>query len=142
MKTKFLTLLMATTLLTTVGATTLNAAQTKQQKPFLIQGKLPHLTMMVKMMWDDKDLALTPEQKKELLKIRKETIGSAKALGQKIFALENKVIEGSKFGVAPEKLKKYVDEIAKYRAEATMVHLKCIYNTRKVLTQEQLDILE
>ena len=142
MKTKLLTLLMATTLLTTVGATTLNAAQAKQQKPFLIQGKLPHLTMMVKMMWDDKDLALTPEQKKELLKIRKETIGSAKALGKKIFALEKKVVEGSKFGVAPEKLKKYVDEIAKYRAEATMVHLRCIYNTRKVLTEEQLDILE
>ena len=142
MKKRVSTLLVAVALLTTAGSATLSAAPQKQQKPFLIQGKLPHLTMMVKMMWDDKDLALTPKQKEELLKIRKETIGSAKALGKKIFALEDRVAQESQMGVEPQKLKKYVDEIAKYRAEATMVHLRCIYNTRKVLTQDQLDILE
>ncbi|WP_457746233.1 Spy/CpxP family protein refolding chaperone [Sulfurimonas sp.] len=142
MKTKFLTLLMATTLLTTVGTTTLSAAQKQQAKPFLIQGKLPHLTMMVKAMWDDKDLALTSAQKKELLKIRKKTITAAKSLNKKIMMLEDQVVLASNVGENPKKLKKDVYDIATYRAQATMVHLECIYNTRKVLTQEQLDILE
>ena len=34
-------------------------------KPFLILGQLPHLTGLVKLMWDDEDLALTPEQQKK-----------------------------------------------------------------------------
>ena len=58
------------------GSTTLlNAKQGKQNaKPFLIQGKLPHLTMMVKILWNDEDLALTTTQKEKLLVIRKHTM--------------------------------------------------------------------
>jgi len=128
-----------------LGSTaTLSANSTKkaQTKPFLIQGKLPHLTMMVKMMWDDQDLALTKSQKKKLLKIRKETISGAKKLNQEIMTLENKIVQASNSGANPASLKKDVFKLANLRAQATMLHLECIYNTRKVLTQDQLDILE
>jgi len=132
-------------LLISSGASSLNAQQNssqKQAKPFLIQGKLPHLTMMVKMLWNDEDLALTPEQKKKLLLIRKETVSGAKALGKQIFALENKIVKASNSGVEPSKLKADVSTLADLRAQATMLHLECIYKTRKVLTTDQLDILE
>ena len=144
MKKNLLKIVLSASLLTTTVVTPLLATtQTKKPaKPFLIQGKLPHLTMMVKAMWDDADLALTKEQKQKLLVVRKDTISAAKKLGQKIFKLENKVAQLSKNGAKPSEIQKYVYEIASYRAEATMVHLKCIYNTRKILTQDQLDILE
>ena len=128
-----------------LGSTaTLSANSTKkaQSKPFLIQGKLPHLTMMVKMMWEDKDLALTPAQKQKLLKIRRDTISGAQKLNQEIMALEDKIVKASNDGVNPESLKKDVFKLADLRAEATMLHLNCIYKTRKILTQDQLDILE
>ena len=145
MKNKLLTLLSATLLTTSVEVTTLQAqpnTQQKQQKPFLIQGKLPHLTMMVKMLWNDEDLALTPKQKEALLKIRKETISQAQMLGRQIFKLENQIVEASNHGANPENLKDDVFKLAELRAKATMVHLECIYNTRKILTKDQLYILE
>jgi hypothetical protein len=141
-----LSLLLSSLLLLGAMQTTLSAQNTPQQKksskPFLIQGKLPHLTMMVKMMWDDADLALTKEQKQKLLRIRKETLSQAKALNKEIIQLEESIVQASNNNVAPKKLKNNVFKLAKLRAQATMVHLKCIYNTRKTLTQEQLDILE
>jgi len=138
-----LKLLLGATLIATTATTTLSAApmQQKQSKPFLIQGKLPHLTMMVKKMWDDKDLALTPKQKTALLKIRKATLGAVIPLKKKVNALETKIVNAAKSGANPADLKKDVFELAKLRAEATMVHLQCIYDTKKVLTKDQLDIL-
>jgi Spy/CpxP family protein refolding chaperone len=131
-------------LLGVMGTTTLSAnpAKKSQSKPFLIQGKLPHYAMMLKMMWDDKDLNLTPKQKEKLLKIRKETVSKAKELNKKIIALENKIVKESKTGAKPASMKGDVYKLAKLRANATMIHLKCIYNTRKILTQDQLDILD
>jgi Spy/CpxP family protein refolding chaperone len=145
MKNRLLTLIGTTTLLFTLGATTLNAApqgQAAQAKPFLIQDKLPHLSMMVKVLWDDEDLALTQEQKKQLLEIRQSTMSKAKALGAKINPLEAEIVKASFDGVKPGALKKQVSLLASLRAEATMVHLTCIYKTRTLLTKEQLDILE
>ena len=133
-------LLTATVVPSTLSASAPKKAQ--QVKPFLIQGKLPHLTMMVKMMWDDKDLALTKAQKQKLLKIRKETIGGIKKLKPEIVALENKIVQASNSGANPASLKKDVYKLANLRAKATMIHLRCLFNTRKVLTQEQRDILE
>ena len=34
-----------------------------------------------------------------------------------------------------------LDQIAAYKVQATKVHLKCVYETKKVLTEKQLDIL-
>lgn len=142
MKKTLLTLLAATMLI--IGTTTtLSANQgTKSSKPFLIQGKLPHLTMMVKILWDDDDLALTKEQKTQLLKIRKHTMGTAKALNLQIVKLENEVVKRSTQGIKPDSLKALVQDIAKLRTEATMIHLECIYNTRAILSEDQLYILE
>ena len=138
-----LTLMLGSLLLfSSVAPVTLSANNTQKSKPFLIQGKLPHLTMMVKMMWDDADLALTKAQKQKLLKIRKETISGAQKLNKEIMALESKIVQASNQGANPASLKKDVFKLANLRAQATMLHLKCIYNTRKVLTQDQLDILE
>jgi len=142
MKKTLLSLLTASLLFSTT-ATVLSANQTvKTSKPFLIQGKLPQLTMMVKILWDDTDLALTKKQKTELLKIRKHTIGTAKKLNLKIIELENRVVTSTNQGAKPTSLKTLVDQIAKLRAEATMVHLESIYKTRALLSKEQLYVLE
>jgi len=142
MKKTFLTLLTATLLIT--GSTTLLSANqgSKQAKPFLIQGQLPHLSGMVKILWDDEDLALTPDQQATLLSIRQNTMKSAKALKVEIIKLENIVVKRSEDGAKPETLKEMVQKIASLRVEATMLHLKCIYNTRATLSKEQLEILE
>ena len=108
----------------------------KMQKPFLILGKMPHLTKLVMMHWDD--LGLSDEQKEKLTQIRKETMGAVKSLKPKIMKLENEVAKATMEGADPDSLKAKVDEIAKLKAEATMAHIKCIYNTKKVLTPEQL----
>ncbi len=131
MKKILLSLLALTLLSTTIFA-----------KPFLIQGKLPHLTGMVKMLWDDKDFALTDEQKTKLIEVRKYTMKNAKALGKQINKLEAEIVGKSNDNVEPKLLQNKVSKLASLRAEATMVHLKCIYNTRDILTEDQLYILE
>jgi hypothetical protein len=141
MKKKILTLLSITLLLTSFGTTTLNAAG-KQSKPFLILGKLPHLTGMVKILWDDEDLALSKEQKTKLIEVRKYTMTNAKALGKEINALEAEIVKRSDAGNKPADLQKSVSKLASLRAKATMVHLDCIYNTREILSKDQLYILE
>lgn len=113
----------------------------KNRAPFLITGKLPHMTKLLMQQWDNTVLQLSEEQKSELLIIRKETIDSAQELAKKIGALEDQVVEGSLSGKKPEKLKSLVQDIAKLKTEATMVHLHCIYKTSKILDSRQLDFL-
>lgn len=150
MKNRLLTLISTTSLLFMIGNTTLSAApqgmsnQNKRTpvKPFLIIDKLPHLSMMIKVLWDDEDLALTPEQKTKLIQIRQETRSAAMAIAGEIDRLEAEIVKASFDGVKPEDLQTKVNELASLRAQATMAHLACIYNTRVLLTQEQLDIIE
>lgn len=144
MKTKLVTLLSSVVFISTVTTTTLTANTPKQAqtKPFLIQGQLPHLTMMVKVLWDDEDLALTKAQKIKLMQIRENTMGGAKSLAKLINPLEAKIVKQSFAGVSPDSLKDDVERLATLRAKATIIHLKCIYNTRALLTKEQLEILE
>ena len=111
----------------------------KEGKPFLILGKMPHLSKLVKQNWDT--LGLSDEQKSKLLQIRKETMGAAKSLQSKIYKLEEEVTKATMSGAKPESLKEKVDEIAKLKAEATMAHIKCIYNTKEVLNPKQLEKL-
>jgi len=142
MKNKILTLLGTAVLVSSLGLASLNASSAKPGKPFLIQGKLPHLTGMVNILWDDEDLALTSDQQKKLIEVRKSTMSRAKALGKKVNALESKIVQLSQEGATPKSLKADVERLASLRAQATMVHLECIYNTRKILSDEQLYILE
>ena len=140
---KTLISLLAATMLLTGSTTLLSASQGKNQtKPFLIQGKLPHLTMLVKILWDDEDLALTPKQQEELILIRQHTMASVNTLKVKIIKLEAQVVKASADGKKPTDMKKMVNEIAALRAKATMTHLECIYNTRAVLSADQLSIVE
>ena len=144
MKTKLTSILTALAILSSFTTSTL-LAQTPakaQSKPFLIQGKLPHLTGMVKIMWDDEDLALSDEQKKKLLLVRKNTMKNAKALGKEVNALEAEIVKASNDGATPASLKERVSKLASLRAAATMVHLSCIFDTRAVLNDDQVYLLE
>ena len=136
MKTKLLVLL--TLLVLAVGSTSLLA----KQKPFLIHGKLPHLTGTIMQLWDDEDLALTPEQKTKLKSIRIRTVGGLGTIKGEVFPLEAEIVEASANGANPESLEDDVEKLAELRAEATMLHLKCIYDTRTVLTKKQLQMIE
>ncbi len=113
----------------------------KQNPPFLITGKMPHLTKLLMQQWDNSELHLSDEQKNKLLVVREETIGGVQKLGQKIAVLEKQVAEGSLSGKTPNELQPLVQEIAGLKAEATMLHLRCIYNTSNVLDQQQMDFL-
>ena len=146
MKTKLTTLLGSVVLIATMATTSVSAsgpqAKKVQGKPFLIQGQLPHLTMLVKVFWDDEDVALTSKQKEKLMKIRLQTMGGAKALAKEINPLEASIVKRSNAGVSPQSLKEDVIKLAELRAKATIIHLECIYNTRAILTKEQLEIVE
>ncbi len=123
--------------------------QQKQQKmmkkgkanaPFLIMGKMPHMTKQVMMHWDD--LKLSKDQEEKLTKIRQETMGAVKTLKPQIVKLENEIAKETLNGAKPETLKEKVDQVAKLKAQATMAHIKCIYNTKNTLNKEQLELLK
>ncbi len=52
--------------------------------------------------------------------------------------LENEIAKAANEGANPASLKAKVEELAKLKAQATMAHIKCIHDTQKVLTPEQL----
>ena len=109
--------------------------------PFVSQGYIPHYTKKIATNWENDFLELTPEQKPKLIKIRQETMQSLGALKAKLAPLEQKLADDIVAGKEPSSLKPQVDAIAQLKVEATMVHLKCVSNTQKVLTKDQLDLL-
>lgn len=114
----------------------------QKNSPFLIVGKLPHLTKLLMKQWDNPELNLSAAQKTELLVVRKETITGVKSLGKKIFPLEKQVADGIFAGQTPDELSSLVANLASLKAEATMIHLRCIYATNKILDQQQMEFLE
>ncbi len=110
--------------------------------PFLITGKMPHLTKLLIQQWDNSELNLTEEQKGKLLVVRKETIGGAQKLGKEIAILEEKVAEGSLSGTKPEELRSLVQQVGELKIQATMIHLSCIFNTSHILDQRQLAFIK
>jgi len=131
-------LMVLTLLVLTIGSTSLLS----KQKPFLIHGKLPHLTGTIMQLWDDEELALTPKQKTKLKQIRLKTIGALATIKGEVFPLEAEIVEASANGAKPESLEEDVEKLAELRAEATIIHLNCIYNTRDVLSKKQLQLIE
>ncbi len=115
--------------------------KSKNSPPFLITGKMPHLTKLLIQQWDNVELNLSSEQRGKLLVVRKETISGVKKLGQQITPLEQQVADGSLAGKSPEELQALVQTVARLKTEATMVHLRCIYNTSTILDQQQLAFL-
>ena len=115
--------------------------QQQKQSPFLITSELPHLTKLLMQHWDNTKLQLTEEQKNQLLIVREETMTGVKGLAPKIAPLQEQVTEGIFSGKTPDELSVAVQDIAKLKTKATMIHLKCIYDTSEILNQQQLDLL-
>jgi len=109
--------------------------------PFLVAGKMPHLTGMLKQQWDDPSLELTPEQKEALLLIRKNTMTAVMGLAEELDQLESSLAEQAMAAVPPDHLAPLVDKISDLKTEATMVHLKCIHDTMEILDDRQLATL-
>ncbi len=122
----------------TLGLTSLQA---ENRAPFLIMDMIPHMTMEIKKNWDNKELALDAKQKTQLLEIREETMAGVMNAKQKLAPLESEVATKILAGSTPQELESLVNEIAKYKVEATKTHLKCVYKTQKVLSKKQLEIL-
>ncbi len=137
-----LTVLLVLLSLSAVNVMAQGSGKQKSSPPFLINGKMPHLTKLLMQQWDNTDLHLSDTQKSKLLVVRKDTIGGVQKLGKEIAALENQIAEGSLSGKTPEELGSMVQAVAKLKTEATMIHLHCIYNTRKILDQQQSDFLD
>ncbi len=125
-----------------LSATTVMAAGGAKQSPFLITGKLPHLTKILMQQWENPELKLTEDQKVKLLEVRKKTMTGAKKFGKEVAGLEKKVVKGALGGKSPEELRALVNEIAAIKASATMLHLQCIYTTSNILDQRQLEVLK
>ena len=109
--------------------------------PFLVDGKMPHLTGILKQHWDDPDLELTTEQKAVLLLIRKNTMSSVMDLVGELDQLESSLAEQAMAATPPDQLAPLVDKISGLKAEATMVHLRCIHDTMEILDDRQLAVL-
>jgi hypothetical protein len=134
-------LLSGTTLLAQGNSPSAKDTQQKKQSPFLITSGLPHLTKLLMQQWDNPTLHLTEEQKTQLLVVRKETITGVKSLTPQIISLQEQVTDDIFMGKTPDDLDSVVQTISKLKTEATMLHLKCIYDTSQILNQQQLDIL-
>ena len=141
-RTLTITLVVLALSLTAVNCMAQGKEQQKKDSPFLITGKMPHMTKLLMQQWDNAALHLTEAQKSKLLVVRKETISGAQGLGKEITPLENQVAEEIRSGKTPEELQSLVQKIAKLKAEATMVHLQCLYNTSAILEQDQLAFLK
>jgi hypothetical protein len=115
--------------------------QQQNQSPFLITTGLPHLTKLLIQQWDNPKLQLSDEQKAQLLIIRKETMSGVKSLAPQIMSLQKQVTQQIFEGKTPDELSPAVQAISKLKTEATMLHLKCIYSTSKILNQQQLERL-
>jgi len=109
--------------------------------PFLVAGKMPHLTGVLKQHWDDPDLKLTPEQKVVLLEIRKNTMSAVMDLAEELDQLESSLAEQAMDATPPDQLAPLVDTISDLKTEATMVHLRCIHDTMEILDDWQLTTL-
>ncbi|MCW8896011.1 MAG: hypothetical protein OQK48_04390 [Sulfurimonas sp.] len=112
-----------------------------QGTPFLITGKMPHYTGIIKANWEDTRLNLTQEQKTKLVEVRKNTLNVVFAVKKKLAPLEQEVALKILSGSTPKELSTLVNKIAKYKIEATTAHLQCIYDTQEILSKEQLDLL-
>jgi len=138
MRNKLLILVVSVMVLTLM--TTSVMAQGKSS-PFLIVGKIPHLTKLLMQQWDDPELNLSEQQKPKLMKIRTETLTNVRKLAPKISSLEKQVADGIFSGQSPAELRSIVLVIAELKAEETMIQLECIDATRKILDLQQLETL-
>jgi mono/diheme cytochrome c family protein len=110
--------------------------------PFLINKEsLPHMTKILLQNWDKATLGLSAEQKEKLLVVRKNTMSAVREIKKQLAPLEAAIIEAVVDGEDPKSVSAKVDEVAKLKAQATRVHLKCIVDTVEILNDEQMETL-
>ena len=110
--------------------------------PFLINSEsLPHLTKLLVLNWDKGGLGLSKEQKKKLLKVRKETMQAVKRIKMELKPLTDEVSEAMVDREDPKSVEEQLKKIAALKLEATRVHLKCIADTTAILSDEQVAYL-
>ena len=114
----------------------------RMNSPFLIKHGLPHYTKMLMKSWDDPKLNLSETQKAELLEVRKATMSSVMKLKPEVMKLRKEIVQAAKSGAKAADLKAKVEKLASLEAEATMTHLKCIEDTKAVLSPEQIQYLK
>ena len=113
-----------------------------KNSPFLMnQDALPHLTKILIENWEKGTLNLSDEQKKKLLTVRKETLAGVKKIKMALRELEAEIIELTVDEEPLKTIQPKVDEVAKLKAQATMIQLKCLKNSIEILTEEQLELL-
>jgi len=110
----------------------------KMNSPFLIKHGLPHLSKMVMPYLDDPSFNLTADQKEKLTKVRVNTMGVIMETKPKVIALRKSIVNASTSGTSAVDLKDKVAKLALLQATATMAHLKCIEETKAILTKDQL----
>ncbi len=108
---------------------------------FLIRRGLPHYSMILMRMWDDPQLALTPDQKSKLETIRRETMRKIMTIAPRIKKLRRKIVKASRSGASAQALYGDVDKLATLEAEATKIQLACIEKTNEVLTPRQKKVI-
>lgn len=110
--------------------------------PFLInQEALLHMSKILIQNWDKATLGLSEEQKDKLIDIRVDTMSTVGKIKKQVEVLEVAIIEALVDGEDPKSVYGKVDEVAKLKAEATKVHLKCISDTMSILNDEQMELL-
>ncbi len=110
--------------------------------PFLInQEALPHMTKLLIQNWDKATLGLSEDQKDKLIDVRVDTMSAVGKIKKQVKVLEADIIEALVDGENPKSVHAKVDEVAKLKAEATKVHLKCISDTIGILSEEQLELI-
>ena len=113
-------------------------AKNKMNSPFLIKHGLPHLSKMIMPYLDDPSFNLTADQKEKLTKVRVNTMGVIMETKPKVIALRKSIVNASTSGTNSVDLKDKVAKLALLQATATMAHLKCIEETKAILTKDQL----
>ena len=106
--------------------------------PFLIKHGLPHMSKLVMRSWNDPVFGLTAEQKTNLSDIRKRTMGSTMNIKKEILPLTKSILSGVVSGKTADELKDQVKKLGELQAEATIVQIRCIEETKNVLTKNQL----
>ena len=138
MKKQLLTLVVSVAILSLLAT---NVMAQGKSSPFLITGKIPHLTKLLMQQWDNPELKLSDQQKSELLKVRAKTLTGVKKMAPEIGSLKKQVAEGIFAGKTPADLSSSVFTIAKLKAEETMIQLDCIDSTMKIISPQQLQVL-
>ncbi len=108
---------------------------------FLIASGMPHMTKLLMQQWDDSTLALTPDQKKKLLRVRQQTMQAVKRITPRIRGLQKTIIRKTMAGESPNTLEPMVKKLGQLKAQATNVHVQCIHDTKNILTEKQMAYL-